>query len=72
MGKLILISEVEGFEGECRPTWINRSQIDQRLGGYVSGFFKLVKDYGILGKYKTGKQFHGKIIKGKVLSTAIS
>ncbi len=60
----MLISKVKGFEGPCKPTWVNRNQIDHRLNGGVSGFFKLViKKFGV--HFRTGKEFHGIVRDGK-------
>jgi len=64
-----LISAVPGFEGECRPTWLNRNQIDIRLTGGVSGFFKLVKRYSWFPfPVKVGREFHGIIRESVVYS----
>jgi hypothetical protein len=64
----MLISKVKGFEGPCKPTWINKNQIDRKFDGGVSGFFKLVKKrFGFY--FKTGKQFHGIVRDGKHVET---
>ena len=67
----MLMSEVKGFEGLCKPTWINRNIVCIRLDGGITGFFKLVKKrWGFY--FKTGKEFHGIIdYKGYVYSTEI-
>lgn len=65
-----LISEVEGFEGLCTPTWLNYNQIDIRTSGFVGGFFKSIKKHWLFGWIKTGKEFHGFIgVDGKVKSS---
>jgi hypothetical protein len=64
----ILKSEVNGFKGECSPVWLNTSQLDNRLDGGVTGYFKLLRNTW-LGKWKTGKQFHGIIERGVVRTT---
>ena len=59
----MLISRVKGFEGKCKPTWLSRNQINIRLDGGVSGFFKLVAGgYGIY--WRIGKEFPGFIKDG--------
>ena len=59
----MLISKVKGYEGPCKPTWINRNQLDHRFDGGVTGFFKLVKKrFGFY--FKTGKKFHGIVRDG--------
>jgi len=63
----ILNSKVPGFVGECSPTWINYNQVDHRIDGGITGFFKLVKKVWIF-KVKTGKEFHG-IIKNGIVET---
>lgn len=55
------ISEVPGFEGECAISYINTNKIDARIFGGYTGFFRLVKKHWLLGKIRTGKQFHGAI-----------
>lgn len=65
----MLISKVKGFEGPCKPTWLNKSQLYNRLDGGISGFFKLVeKKFGFY--FKIGKEFHGIIRDGKHVETA--
>lgn len=64
----ILHSTVKNFEGDCSPTWLNNNQIDNRLDGGITGFFKRVKP-GFLFKRKHGKEFHGIIRNGIVYST---
>ncbi len=63
-----LISTVKGFEGECRPVWLNTNILDVRVSRGITGFFKLTKKYW-LGTFKTGKEFHGIIEYGHVNST---
>lgn len=54
------LSKVPGFEGLCKPTWLNRNQITRRLTGETTGFFRLVKKrFGIW--WKVGEEFHGKL-----------
>lgn len=63
----MLTSVVPGFEGSCKPTWLNRNQIDIRLSGGVTGFFRLTKKVAWFPvPIKTGKEFHG-IIRGRVV-----
>jgi len=62
-----LISKVDEHEGLCWVTWVNRSGMDHRLSGGVTGFFKLMKNkFGIL--YQYGEEFHG-IIRGNEVHT---
>ena len=69
----IFKSTVEGFEGDCRPTWLNTNQVWNRLDGGVTGFFKHIKMTKIGLYVKTGKEFHGIILPdGEIRSTAIS
>lgn len=64
----MLISKVEGYKGPCRPTWINKNQVCNRLDGGFTGFFKLVKKrFGL--HFKTGEQFHGIVKDGKTVET---
>jgi len=59
-----ILSKVPGFEGECRPTWVNRNEIYLRVDGGVSGFFRLTKrKWGIT--FKVGKEFHGIVRWGR-------
>lgn len=67
-----LDSQVEGFEGPCLPTWLNHNQVDNRLDGGVTGFFKLVDKFGGVPIRKKGAEFHGIIKDGKVYSTALA
>lgn len=49
---------LESYKGECYPIWINQNQVDNRLDGGVSGFFRQVKRWhGI--PYCVGEEFHG-------------
>ncbi len=67
----MFISRVKGFEGLCKPTWINKNQVCHKFDGGVSGFFKLVKmKWGFY--FKTGKEFHGIIKDGKHVDTTKS
>lgn len=60
----MLISKVSGFEGPCKPVWINRNQVCIRLDGFITGFFRL----GRWPFYKS-KEFHGYIKGNEVFST---
>lgn len=63
-----MISTVPGHEGRCKPTWINRNQVFNKIDGGITGFFKLVyRRYGFLWRY--GPEFHGIIRDGEVHST---
>lgn len=67
---MILTSKVKGFEGPCKPVWLNTNQVDIRMGGGVTGFFKNTKPVlGGLLEIKTGEEFHGMICNGFVFST---
>ena len=64
----MLTSKVKGYEGPCKPTWVNRNQVCNRFDGGVSGFFRLVrKRLGI--HLKTGDQFHGIVRDGKIVES---
>ena len=56
-------SIVPGHEGPCKPTWLNRSQIDRSLFGRVTGFFRSVTPRIWFGRQwgwrKVGEEFHG-------------
>ncbi len=55
---MLLISKVPNHLGPCKPVWLNRCQITNRLDGGVTGFFKNTKKrFGIIRK--SGKEFHG-------------
>lgn len=61
MGTSKLMSIVPGHGGYCRPVWLNRNQLDIRIHGGVSGFFRTVKPmpfFPVL-TIKTGPEFHG-------------
>jgi len=64
-----LESYVKGYEGYCKPTWINKNQVYHRMDGGVTGFFKNTKKW-LCFDIKIGEEFHG-IIKndGCVYST---
>lgn len=65
-----LKSLVPGFEGQCKPTWLNKNQVDIRVTGAITGSFKLVRKHWLFGYIKTGKEFHGYISsKGDVRTT---
>lgn len=59
MSARYLTSKVEGFEGPCLPTWINRNQVCVRLDGGVSGFFKRVHLLWGFPLCRYGEEFHG-------------
>ena len=59
--KRAIESRVKGHEGWCKPTWINQNQLDNRVDGGYTGFFRRVKKVWIFW-IKTGPEFHG-IIK---------
>ena len=64
----MLISKVKGYEGPCKPTWINKNQVCHRLDGGVTGFFKLVKKrFGFY--FRTGKEFHGIVKDGRTVKS---
>ena len=55
-----ILSKVPGHEGLCDHTWLNRNQVDRRVYGCTTGFFRLVrKRFGIW--WKTGEEFHGQL-----------
>jgi hypothetical protein len=65
-----LHSQVEGYAGACVPVWFNRNQVDVRISGSGSGFFKKVLLIpGLPIAFSTGPEFHGYIRRGKVLTT---
>jgi hypothetical protein len=65
-----LESQVEGHFGACVPVWLNHNQVDTRISGAGSGFFKKVLLIpGIPVAFSTGPEFHGYIRRGKVLTT---
>ena len=51
-------SHVPDHEGPCKATWLNHSQIDNRLDGGITGFFRLVRKIGPLW-VAYGPEFHG-------------
>ena len=68
----ILISEVRGHEGKCKPTWLNLNTIYNRLDGGITGFFRNIKKSSFLFfnfNFKYGEEFHGIIKNNKVVST---
>jgi len=50
-----MISKVKGFEGRCKPVWLNKNQIDWLGSGTITGFFRLT------GKGWFKGEFHGAI-----------
>ena len=67
-----LISQVKGFEGPCKPTWLNQNTVCNRLDNGVTGYFKLTKIstvFGIPFTEGVGHEFHGIINNGIVTST---
>lgn len=68
----LLDSAVDGFGGVCLPTWLNVNQVCIRVDGGVTGFFKLCKKVpGLPLYFRAGKEFHGRIVNGKVFTTAL-
>jgi len=64
----MLISKVKGFEGQCKPTWLNHNLVYHRFDGGVSGFFKLVeKRFGYY--FKIGEEFHGIVRDGQTVES---
>ncbi len=55
---MVFNSNVKGYEGKCKPTWINKNQFCHRVDGGVTGFFKNVKKIWWFW-IKVGKEFHG-------------
>lgn len=55
----IFVSEVPGFAGECRASWINRNVVCNRIDRGVTGFFRSIKRgwFGI--PWRVGPEFHG-------------
>ena len=57
-----LVSLVPNHIGICKAVWLNKS--NPKIGGCykgVSGYFKLIKRYPIIGWIKYGEDFHGYI-----------
>ena len=64
----MLISKIKGYEGPCKPTWINAHRVCHKFDRGVTGFFKLVKKrFGFY--FKTGKEFHGIVRDGKYVES---
>lgn len=63
-----LKSNVFGYKGLCKPTWINHNQVCHMLDQGVTGFFRLVEKRW-WGYKKVGKEFHGIIKNGEVETT---
>ena len=65
-----LISKVEGYEGECRPTWLNKNGFLRHQDQGISGFFRLVhrRFFGI--PIRHGDEFHGIIKNGEGFITS--
>lgn len=62
-----LMSKVPNHIGYCKPTWLNRNQVCNRLDGGISGFFKNVHSvwwWPLPVRY--GEEFHG-IIRGDAM-----
>lgn len=55
------LSIVPGHSGFCTPVWLNTNQIDTRISGGTTGFFRLTKPFWLfpLMLVKTGPEFHG-------------
>lgn len=66
---LYLQSKVKGNEGPCVPTWLNRNQVERRLYGGVSGFFRRVRVVLGVPIYKHGTEFHGIVRDGRTVQT---
>ena len=66
-------SDVPGYEGLCKASWLNRNQVCHRFDGGISGFFRLVRRnrFGFLRRW--GPEFHGMIEynSDRVESTAL-
>ena len=63
-------SKVPGYEGPCKPTWINKNQVCNYLDGGVTGFFKLVTRFPHIPVWvKTGKEFHGIIRESGIVES---
>lgn len=67
------ISRVPGFEGACKPTWLNDNQVCRITDGVTTGFFRNTKVKHFCGFAYTvfvGEEFHGYIDRrGYVHST---
>lgn len=58
--KPLMESDVPNHKGPCLLTWANRNQIDNRLDGGISGFFRKAEPTIISWVYRmTGTEFHG-------------
>lgn len=61
----VLVSRVPGFEGLCKPTWLQTNQVVRRVQrGGPTGFFRKVKRVlWILPVYiEVGQEFHGQVL----------
>lgn len=58
-----ITSAVPKHKGECLFTWKNKNQIDNRLDGGISGFFRSVEPTFIPCVHKMkGEEFHGIVL----------
>jgi hypothetical protein len=65
-----LQSAVAGHLGACVPSWINSNQIDRRITGGPSGFFRhAISIKGFPFALSVGSEFHGYVRQGQVLTT---
>ena len=67
----MLTSCVRGHEGDCKPVWLNRNQLCNRLDGGVTGFFRRVERLTWWPHFavKVGPEFHGIVRNGVVRTT---
>ena len=63
------VSRVDGFEGECRPVWLNQNMVDRITSNGTTGFFRLVRPFIFGWHIKYGEEFHGIIKDGVIYST---
>lgn len=63
---MMFMSIVKEHEGWCRETWLNRNQVDRRLDGGITGFFRNVKQpwWLLFFPIKVGSEFHGILRNG--------
>lgn len=65
----VLQSVVSDHEGPCVPSWLNTNQLCMQMDG-LTGFFRPAHKAPLLPLYVgLGKEFHGRIVCGKVFST---
>ena len=63
--RVVLDSLVQGHEGKCKPTWINKNQVCNHFDGGITGFFKNINKWG----FKCGEEFHGIILNDRKIYT---